>query len=449
MAFVGGRANRSAKRGLRLRQDPPVRDRDKSIWQSAKAASGVGRHRRPRVPKLQLPDPAHPPSPAKVARKIKEAVARYSTQDWRGWALCGWDWLRYTVEARFPQYNGWSARIPPDLNYGVIEWRLPPTSKILMIGDWGTHMTDNVALLRQALKTFAPDIIIHLGDVYYSGTRQECVQNVIEVLDAVVSELKIARPPFFTLPGNHDYYSGGRGFYEMIGRINADLPGCEQKASYFCLRTVDDHWQFLGMDTGFHDRRPIGHIAPPLEQSEVTWHRDKLDHFPGTTILLSHHQLYSAKERLSRGPRPWLNETLHAVFQPYYDRVAAWFWGHEHNLIIFKDDLKFPGDTAALRKGRLIGCSAYEETVTDDPFQIDKALAPAAFRDKMPRLKLSRFRGATQRFYNHAFAMLDVSPLKVTASYYEYPSWDQNHAPPDPEIGEPIFTEELPLIRAP
>jgi len=274
------------------------------------------------------------------------------------------------------------------------------------------------------------------------------MRNVVAVMDALVDQLQIKRPPFFTLPGNHDYYSGGRGFYEMIRRINASLPGCEQRASYFCLRTADDHWQFLGMDTGFNDRKPTHHQAPMLVPSEAAWHRDKLDHFPGTTILLSHHQLFSAKQLLSAGARPWLNENLHATFQPYFDRIAAWFWGHEHNLIIFKDNQDFPGATGALRKGRLVGCSAYEETLAENPFAINEACKTVAFMDHMPRLNLSKYRSAKQTFYNHAFALFEVSPQQIKVGYYEYPSWDQEYAPPDPAIMPPLFTEVLPLIRA-
>jgi hypothetical protein len=409
-----------------LRQDPPVRDRNTSLWQSAKNAP-----------------------PSRRAARIKGLFARYGEWDAIGWVQCVWQYLRYSIEARFPQYNDWSAQNPPDPTYGVIDYQLPSTCKIVMIGDWGTRMTDNVALLRQALKMFAPDAIIHLGDIYYSGTHQECMRNVVNVLDELVDELKIKRPPFFTLPGNHDYYSGGRGFYEMIGRINSSLPGCEQKASYFCLRTEDLHWQFLGMDTGYHDRNPISHLSPPLVASEITWHRDKLDTFAGTTILLSHHQLFSATERLSKGPRPYLNESLHATFQPYFDRIAAWFWGHEHNLIIFKDNLAFPGAVRPLRKGRLVGCSAYEESQAQDPFRIDEACKAAAFMDHMPRLKLSKYRSHMQAFYDHAFALLEVSPQQIKVSYYDYPSWDQKFAPPDPPIGPPLFTEVLPPIYHP
>jgi len=445
-----------------MRHEPPVRSRTTSIWQSAKFDNvrdwTTARNTRSKPPtafrSTQKRTTADKPSGAAAKAptlftKLTDLVGRYSTLDFLGWAQCELQYLRYKIEARFPKYNDWTAQSPADLSYGMIEYRLPATCKVLLIGDWGTRMTDNVAMLRQALKMFAPEAIIHLGDVYYSGTPQECTQNVIKVMDELIDELKIKRPPFFMLPGNHDYYSGGRGFYGMLTTINSTLPGCEQKASYFCLRTHDDRWQFLGMDTGYNDRDPIAQKTPGLVPSEITWHRDKLEHFPGTTVLLSHHQLFSAKETLSKGANPCLNENLHATFQPYFDRTAAWFWGHEHNLIIFKDGLSFAGDTQPLRKGRLVGCSAYEESLAEDPYGTADACKAATFIENMPKLGLSKYKSETQQFYNHAFALLEVSPIQIKASYYEYPSWDQEYAPPDPPIMPPVFTEVLPLIRHP
>jgi 3',5'-cyclic AMP phosphodiesterase CpdA len=311
-------------KGMPMRHDPPVRDRNMSIWQSAKYDNvddrTAARNRPRRGSKPEPSGEAAPPaddgaqpagqavaSPAALEAEAKQyirgLIARYGDLDWRGWLGCLIQYVRYSFEARFPQYNDRRKQKPASLSYGVIDYRLPSTCKVLLIGDWGTHMTDNVALLRQALKKLQPDAIIHLGDVYYSGTRQECRQNVLDVVDALVAELKIKRPPFFTLPGNHDYYSGGRGFYQMIGEINKTLPGCEQKASYFCLRTADDHWQFLGIDTSYNDRNPINTSRPGVVRSEIAWHYDKLDQFPGTTVLLSHHQLVSAKEVLHPGGR--------------------------------------------------------------------------------------------------------------------------------------------------
>ena len=125
------------------------------------------------------------------------------------------------------------------------------------------------------------------------------------ILDDIYSDAALApRPPFFTIPGNHDYYSGGAGFFHTIDKVNSGVADCTQQASYFCLRTEDSKWQFLGMDTGYGDRNPVEQQAPTLQVHEGAWHRDKLDTFLGTTLLLSHHQLISAKETLNAGQRP-------------------------------------------------------------------------------------------------------------------------------------------------
>ena len=378
--------------------------------------------------------------------RLKGLVANYSTLDLLGWMQCLLRYAQYYLAAHSsPQYVDWTDTTPQNWNFGVIEWRLPATSKVLIIGDWGTHMSDNVALLRQALR-LQPDAIIHLGDVYYSGTVSECTDNVLNVLDELMPAKRL---PFFTLAGNHDYYSGGAGFYDMISRVNSNVPGCLQKASYFCLRTADSRWQFLAMDTGINDRNPVDHMAPSLEKSEVTWHIDKLTSFKGSTILCSHHQLYSANSRIADGPRPYLNESLNTVFKRYYDRVAAWFWGHEHNLVIFKDSQLFPGEQNALRKGRLVGCSAYEETQVENPYDKDPDCTNIEYASDIPRLHISKYKSPTQQFYNHAFTLLEIAPDKIVAKYYEYPSWDQDYKPtPEPDLfnlgfHNPIYTETI------
>jgi hypothetical protein len=481
-----------------MRVQQPVHDRNTSLWQSAvrqtlanrddlsdgdkqQAEYGISLHAKSVERGKALPDPIPVPAgavPSKVGpalnvahaskgvfdslqahqddatkapglfNAVNQFVMKYSSWDIAGWVQCGWYYTKYYVLAHLPpSYNDWQAHAPADINFGVIDYKLPSTSRVLLIGDWGTHMPDNAALLRQAMTKFNPDVIIHLGDVYYSGTVEECTANVLDVLDQIVAEVKPAkRPAFFCIPGNHDYYSGGSGFYRMIGKVNSGVTGCTQQASYFCLRTADDKWQFLGMDTGYGDRNPIEQQAPVLQVHESAWHHDKLDTFPGTTILLSHHQLISAKETLNGGQRPYLNENLYAVFKPYFDRIAAWYWGHEHTFILYDDDLRIQAGDLPLKKGRLVGCSAYEEDEDGDPYAIKHAEAP--FLKNMPRLKLSKYRTNLQNFYNHAFAILDVTPDKITATYYEYPSWGTASAPPsDPTIDKYMYQEHLIPMR--
>jgi 3',5'-cyclic AMP phosphodiesterase CpdA len=381
--------------------------------------------------------------------KLEDLVTKYSSWDLAGWAQCGWYYTKYYVLAHLTaSYRNWRGLVSADdLAYGMIKYRLPAKCDILMIGDWGTHMPDNVALLRQAIKTFKPQAIIHLGDVYYSGTVEECTENVLDVMDQIYSDKTLgSRPPFFTIPGNHDYYSGGAGFFHTIDTINSGIADCTQQASYFCLRTEDDKWQFLGMDTGFNDRSPGNQLldpeGPDLHRDEIEWHKDKLHKFGGSTILLSHHQLISAKEQLSRSGRHYLNSKLFDKFAPYLDRVSAWFWGHEHCLIFFEDNLTIDAKKAPLKKGRLLGCSAYEEAVDEEPFK--QKYAQARFIPDMPQLKLSPYKTGAQKFYNHAFAILKVAPDKIEASYFEYPSWGEGQGPAsEPPVGPPLYKEDL------
>src|SRR5439155_180981 len=82
--------------------------------------------------------------------------------------------------------------------------------------------------------------------------------------------------------GNHDRYSGGRGYLELLARLG-------QPASYFCLQ--NQAWQLLAGDTGLHDRDPKHRHAnvTSLEEGELGWHLDKITRFGASrgTITLS------------------------------------------------------------------------------------------------------------------------------------------------------------------
>jgi len=75
--------------------------------------------------------------------------------------------------------------------------------------DWGTGLTES-DLVMARLTTHNPAYLIHLGDVYYAGTKKE------------------ERGPFFlahwpttpegrsfTLNSNHEMYSGGHGYFNV------------------------------------------------------------------------------------------------------------------------------------------------------------------------------------------------------------------------------------------
>jgi len=197
----------------------------------------------------------------------------------------------------------------------------------------------------------------------------------------------------------------------------------------FCLR-LNEKLQILGIDTGRNDNNPANlanpfNRGPGLVPSEKEWVNDKMKNFSGKTILLSHHQLFSYNDAINgkwSGKDQWKNEKLLSIFENDFSKILAWYWGHEHNMIIFDKNLR-------LERGRLIGCSGYEENKeVDSPYKVKlkgmiKELGP-------PYHRLGIEQGEMDNgYYNHGYAILTINQdkdkkLKVTADYHQFPSWN-------------------------
>lgn len=371
-----------------------------------------------------------------------------------------------------PQYRSWKDE--GGLDYGVIEWRLPAGGRVAVVGDIGTGTDVAAAVLVSAL-SFKPDAILHLGDVYYSGTSFEVEHRLIGLFESVF-ESQGRRVPVFTVPGNHEYFTGNVSFLKCLdsGRL-APHKTERQSASYFCLRSADGGWQFLGMDTGYNghymavplaDQQKALQIANArphddpaeanlpvqlstedpamvaLRDDEAAWHRDKMDRFGGRTILLSHHQLYSAVQACGKaqsGPadfnRAWVNTALWRQLGPYFGaKVAAWIWGHEHNLGIFQDNYRPAGWPATsdvyrtLPKGRCAGHAAIPVQDLEKPYATTYPVSLEA-----PNLEL----GLVDGWYNRGFEILDLSGAgnPIRARYFQVANAD-----PTPLL---IFDEQI------
>jgi hypothetical protein len=266
-------------------------------------------------------------------------------------------------------YLAWKAELEPvpyvrysNLNDFVIPLPDKPDLIIGLIADWGTGLADAKVLLSEVMKK-NPDVLIHLGDVYYAGTADENRQNFLTVINAAAPNT-----PVYTLSGNHDMYSGGGPYYWLLTQLNTTpaLQPFRQQASYFCLRTAN--WQIIAMDTGLHDCDPFTVTANVtfLDPQEAVWHLGKLNNAGGRqTVLLSHHQLFTAfGDGVGQGQdgKPLAyNPKLYAIFGPYLNNIALWLWGHEHNFEFFSPYL-------GLKKGRCIGASAIPCLKAQDPY---------------------------------------------------------------------------------
>lgn len=87
-------------------------------------------------------------------------------------------------------------------------------------------MIDDLVLNRGAT------VVLHLGDVYYAGFPEEfkAISDKIKQLRTKVPTLR-----YYTIPGNHDFYTNGKPFYDSLDDNN-DSEQDKQKFGFFCLR---------------------------------------------------------------------------------------------------------------------------------------------------------------------------------------------------------------------
>lgn len=362
--------------------------------------------------------------PAGEIQRLEDAL-RFSTCD-PLWAEAVTEYLDFfdVEKGKIPYRPAQSPDDPPAIP-------MKENATVALIADWGTGTADAKALLER-VAAHEPDVLVHLGDVYYSGTSDENMRYLLTLVNEVFGRGADRPLPVFNLTGNHDMYSGGRGYYEILDQLNVSplAPlGQMQTNSFFCLRSSG--WQILGLDTGLHDADvfDVATSMTYLEDSELAWHKQKIATAGGRrTILLSHHQLFSAFSAIGpkdNGDRS-MNTLLHSQLADVLDRVDAWFWGHEHNLEIY-------GPYAGLAKGRCIGCSAVPVFVTQEPYKSrvgDKI--PLLANPKVPGMPVML--GTTGEVYNHAYVILKLDDAGLTArvSYYQ-----------DTEAGSLLFEEAL------
>jgi hypothetical protein len=302
-------------------------------------------------------------------------------------------------------------RVYAKLSDFVFNDKLPARGRVAILGDWGTGQTAASKVLGQ-LAAQKPDLVIHLGDVYYAGTQFED-ENYFYAPWSQILDLAHRSIPTFTLSGNHDMYCGGVPYYQLIDKLG-------QPASYFCLR--NDHWQFLAMDTGLHDSNPVqdGQAATYLEDTELVWHKDKVDTAAGRkTVLLSHHPLFTAYDAIEGHD---VNLRFYPQVFTFLSEIALWLWGHEHNFVVY-------GSYQGVQRARCIGHAAF-------PVGSDEIPAKPKFPDVPVIKKDSNGKditlGQTLGLYNHGFAIIELDGPSATISYFQ-----------DGDPATPLFQEAI------
>jgi hypothetical protein len=239
--------------------------------------------------------------------------------------------------------------------------------------------------------------VLHLGDVYYSGWKEEYRSRFLPFWPVRSAEEGV---PSWAINGNHDMYSGGHGYFGYL--LRDPRFAAQNGSSYFCLR--NRHWQLLGLDSAYRDEDLAGDQGEWVARKQLGSDRK--------TMLFTHHEPFSAYADLERPP-PMLKRLAKAFeVRP----VDAWLWGHEHLSCVYE-----PRPRPYLRFGSCIGHGGVPTLLERDEKR------PSGVVWRAPEHKRI-FENLWQLF---GFAVLDLDGPGIDVSYY-----DQNG-------GEPVNTERI------
>ena len=366
------------------------------------------------------------------------------------------------------QYDAWrvGGSAQPYIHYTnlsdfVIENCFPDNATIAIIGDWGTGTNAALVLLQQIAANFQPDVLLHLGDIYYSGLPSECAEHFTQLIDEAWPDGGAKpKPLLFTLDGNHDRYAGSNGgYYGLIANLNK-AAGKPQPNSYFAIR--NNYWQFVAMDTGYNDSDPFaeGGLVTSLVPQEVPWHLDKINNNGAGvdasinpsgvrgTVLLSHHQLFSftGVGKNASGCQMAVNPNLAQAFAPVFPLVDMWLWGHEHALCIFEPYSNGPGQP--LPRGRCIGASAVPIYLSQAPSAPHNLAVPPGAAGP-PQIVSGTGLGDNGTVFNYSYAIMHLAGPSLTLDYYQVNSTNAAAGTPPP-LGPVMFSESIsrPLAAA-
>jgi hypothetical protein len=245
---------------------------------------------------------------------------------------------------------------------------LPENTGIALLGDWGG---DNDAAKKVAtwVRNQKSTHGIHLGDIYYGGAKEECVSFLrlwpfhIDLND---SNSAIREGSSFALNGNHEMYSGGEYYFNIV------LPAFRQSMPFFCLE--NQHWRMIGLDTAYGGGRlkPAGPGDPLAAQ--WNWLIDLLKNGQKrANILLTHHQPVSAHRQEYEDSAVLRSDILELLSMEGIgnNAIFGWFFGHEHRCVVYRDS-KLPYNA------RLIGNGCIPHLVQNEN-EADSGCTPFAY----------------------------------------------------------------------
>jgi predicted phosphodiesterase len=240
-------------------------------------------------------------------------VHKYDQTDPR-WILSALNML-VSDKVPFPQPSG-----PNDQ-----EVPLPDQDLTMAIaGDWGTGLYSSNQIASW-MASHHPDLTLHIGDVYYSGTPEEIKKKFI-------GRFPTGKLGSYALNSNHEMYCGGHGYF---GVTLKDPEFAHQKGkSFFSLHNKT--WQIIALDTAYESHEAQLYQNGVLGQPQLDWFTAQLQKAKAAgrkVVLFTHHNPISVNGGTQ--DTGMMNQIFGAANKAG-NMADYWFFGHEHAVAVFE-----------------------------------------------------------------------------------------------------------------
>jgi hypothetical protein len=245
--------------------------------------------------------------------KIKDFIlegleVKFSSADWAEWAASFFTWIADIVPAAQPKPAPTADAIDDNFSMAIL-------------GDFGTGLYGAPVSCKSIDSGHdSYNLMLHLGDVYYSATPEEVRYRFFQFWP---SKAQMNR----TMNGNHEMYTGGHTYFETM------LPKFGQKASYFAFQNTN--WLLAMLDTAYF--QDFGGQEGVLDDVQMTWLSNIVAAAGDRKIVLfSHHQPFTQLDANLGG-------NLLTQMEKYglADNIFAWYWGHEHRCLLYDPHPKY------------------------------------------------------------------------------------------------------------
>lgn len=282
---------------------------------------------------------------------------------------------------------------------------------IAIIGDWGTGYYDDhgnpsaAQNVYERLNTLDPDYIIHLGDVYYSGTADNRHPPNEERDNLLHPWGKTPPKTSFTLNSNHEMYGAADGYFGVATAKNTPFSH-QLSTSYFALEF--GNWVLLGLDSAYYSGSLLymnGALGQPdhTEQAKFIRKLREEGKLAGKKIIiLTHHNGLEYDGTWGSSRSLWRDVAMALGRNPDY-----WYWGHVHLGAVYK-----PAALSGLdgtTKARCIGHSAIPY---GDPWGLAAAGATVEWYEHDGR-------PTGHRRVRNGFALLTLSKTDMSEAIYQ------------------------------